>query len=67
MFSAFLQLSTLFTAMAVGIWIDRVFRDAFQRLAAHAVVYQAASVIVAVVSVNAGVPPLVHSFFFGTR
>lgn len=66
-FSASLQLSTLFTAVAAGIWIDRVFRGAFRRSPTYAVIYQAVVVIVAVVSINAGISPLASHFLFGAR
>ena len=45
----------------MGIWIDRVYRGAFRELAACAALYRAVFVVVAVVSINAGVSSLVYS------
>ena len=49
-FSAFLQLAAFFTIMAVGLWIDRVSYDTTSAFAGHIRVYQAAFIVLAVVS-----------------
>ena len=70
-FSTFLQLSTSFTAMAIGIWIDRIYRGAFRESAACAGLYRAIFFVFAVVSILAlgsyRVSLPVHSLFVRHR
>ena len=63
MFSAFLQLSTSFTAISIGLWIDRIYNDTFRELSVRAVLYRAIFVVVAIVSTSTRVSPLVRSPF----